>query len=182
MLQTDRILLRAPEPSDLDFLYGLENDTALWPVSLSVTPFSREALRQYLEHATLDIYAVRQVRLMVCQTADDKVVGTVDLFDFEPLHQRAGVGIALASAYRQQGYGQETLQLLEQYATQVLQLHQLYCSVAQDNTSSLRLFKGAGFQEIGVRKDWLRVPTGWQDVVELQKLLPVSLNKPLGGS
>ncbi|RNI26069.1 GNAT family N-acetyltransferase [Rufibacter latericius] len=174
MLHTNRIFLRAPEPTDLDFLYGLENDTALWPVSLSVAPFSRDALRQYLENASLDIYAARQLRLMICLQEQTSVIGTVDLFDFEPLHQRAGVGIALASDQRGKGYGTETLQILENYATQVLQLHQLYCSVAQENTTSLKLFKQAGFQEIGVRKDWLKTRQGWQNVVELQKILCIS--------
>ncbi|KAA3436270.1 GNAT family N-acetyltransferase [Rufibacter hautae] len=171
MLQTDRIFLRAPEPSDLAFLYQLENDPALWAVSMSVAPFSQEALRQYLESASLDIYAARQLRLMVCLQEGQKAIGTVDLFDFEPLHQRAGVGIALASDQRGQGYGKETLQLLEEYAAQVLQLHQLYASVAQENTTSLKLFRQVGFQEVGVRKDWLRTPQGWQAVVELQKVL-----------
>ncbi|MFB9865209.1 GNAT family N-acetyltransferase [Rufibacter immobilis] len=175
MLQTSRIALRAPEPSDLDFLFDFENDTTLWPVSLSLTPFSREVLRQYLENATADIYAARQLRLMVClRETDNTVIGTVDLFDFEPLHQRAGVGIALAAAQRGKGYGLEVLQLLEAYAAQVLQLHQLYCSVGQENTASLKLFRQAGFQEIGVRQEWLRTPGGWQNVVEFQKLLSVS--------
>jgi diamine N-acetyltransferase len=174
MLHTDRIFLRAPEPSDLAFLYKLENDTTLWPVSLSVAPYSQEALRTYLENAGLDIYAARQLRLMICLQQEHTVIGTVDLFDFEPLHLRAGVGIALAADQRGQGYGRETLQLLENYALHVLQLHQLYCSVGQENTSSLKLFRQAGFQEIGVRKDWLKTPKGWQHVVELQKVLSIS--------
>ncbi|GAB2529785.1 GNAT family N-acetyltransferase [Rufibacter soli] len=171
MLHTDRIYLRAPEPTDLDFLYLFENDTVLWPVSLSVAPFSRDALRQYLENASLDIYAARQLRLMVCLQEEATVIGTIDLFDFEPLHQRAGIGIALTPNYQGKGYGQEVLQLLETYCAQVLQMHQLYCSVTQSNSSSLRLFRGAGYQEIGIRKEWLKTPGGWQDVVEFQKLL-----------
>ncbi|WP_181304524.1 GNAT family N-acetyltransferase [Rufibacter sp. XAAS-G3-1] len=174
MLHTDRISLRAPEPSDLDFLYTLENDTTLWPVSLSVAPYSREALKLYLENAALDIFAARQLRLMICLRQENTVIGTVDLFDFEPLHQRAGVGIALVSGQRGQGYGKETLQVLENYAIHILQLHQLYCSVAQENTTSLKIFRQAGFQEVGLRKDWLRTSTGWQHVVEFQKVLTVS--------
>ncbi|MBC3541965.1 GNAT family N-acetyltransferase [Rufibacter sediminis] len=174
MLHSDRLFLRAPESSDLSFLYQLENDTTLWPVSLSVAPFSRDSLRLYLENASLDIYAARQLRLMICLQQETTVIGTVDLFDFEPLHQRAGVGIALAPDQRGRRYGAETLTLLVDYATQVLQLHQLYCSVAQENTASLKLFRQAGFQDVGVRKDWLRTPQGWQHVVELQKFLSVS--------
>ncbi|WP_205501745.1 GNAT family N-acetyltransferase [Rufibacter psychrotolerans] len=175
MLQTPRIFLRAPEPTDVEFLYQFENDTTLWPVSLSVAPFSREVLRQYLENASADIYAMRQLRLMVCLQQDGTTIGTVDLFDFEPLHRRAGIGIALTQGHRGQGYGAETLQVLEAYVTQALQLHQLYCSVSKANAGSLKLFQQAGFQEVGIRKDWLRTPQGWQDVVEFQKILPAVL-------
>ncbi|MGV3540632.1 MAG: GNAT family N-acetyltransferase [Rufibacter sp.] len=171
LLQTDRIFLRAPEPTDLEFLYLFENDTAMWPVSLSLAPFSKDVLRQYLENATLDIYAARQLRLMVCLQETQQVMGTVDLFDFEPLHRRAGVGIAVAEEFRGQGYGKEVLQVLETYAAQVLQLHQLHCSVAADKAASLTLFRQLHYAQVGVRQEWLKTPTGWQDVVEFQKIL-----------
>lgn len=171
LLQTDRIFLRAPEPTDLDFLYLFENDPELWPVSMAVSPLSKDVLRQYLDNATADIYSARQLRLMVCRQQEETVVGTIDLFDFEPLHRRAGVGIAIAKSFRGQGYGAEALQILIQYAAQVLHLHQLYCTVAQSNTKSLELFRQQGFSQVGVRKEWLQTTCGWEDVVEFQRLL-----------
>ncbi|MFC6998306.1 GNAT family N-acetyltransferase [Rufibacter roseus] len=171
MLQTDRIFLRAPEPTDLDFLYLFENEPELWPVSMAVAPLSKDVLRQYLDNATADIYSARQLRLMVCLQKQETVVGTIDLFDFEPLHRRAGMGIAVAKPYRGQGIAAEALQLLVEYARQVLHLHQLYCSVAQSNAKSLGLFRQQGFTQIGIRKEWLQAASGWEDVVEFQKLL-----------
>ena len=171
LLQTDRIFLRAPEPSDLDFLYLFENDTRLWPVSLSVAPFSRDMLRQYLDNALSDIYATRQMRFMVCLKDTETVIGTIDLFDFEPLHQRAGVGIALVTEHRGNGYGQEALELVVAYAQGALHLHQLYCSVAVSNLGSRRMFEQAGFNHVGIRRDWLKTNQGWQDVAEYQRLL-----------
>jgi diamine N-acetyltransferase len=171
LLQTDRIYLRAPEPSDLDFLYLFENNTTLWPVSLSMAPFSKDMLRQYLDNALSDIYATRQLRFMVCLQQEETVIGTIDLFDFEPLHQRAGVGIALVAEQRGNGYGKAALELLVAYAQRVLQLHQLYCSVTVSNMGSRQLFEQAGFTQIGIRRDWLKTEKGWQDVAEYQKVL-----------
>ncbi|GAA4305534.1 GNAT family N-acetyltransferase [Nibribacter koreensis] len=171
LLQNDRIFLRAPEPSDLDFLYLFENDTRLWPVSLSVAPFSRDMLRQYLDNALSDIYATRQLRFMVCLKETETVIGTIDLFDFEPLHQRAGVGIALVADHRGNGFGKEALDLLVAYGRSVLQLHQLYCSVTVSNLGSRRMFEQAGFTQIGVKRDWLKTSKGWQDVAEYQMVL-----------
>lgn len=169
MPQAAPVTLRALEESDLDFLYALENDPGIWGVSDTLAPVSRFALRQYLQHATADFYEVRQLRLVIC--ASGVAVGTLDLFNFEPLHQRAGVGITILAAARRHGYAGAALELLRGYARETLRLHQLYCTVAADNTASLRLFRQAGFRRVGVRKEWLRKDFSWQDAVELQYIL-----------
>ena len=64
-LHSDILRLRAPELSDLDFLFHIENDTRLWVVSACKTPYSRYLLQQYIETNAHDIYADRQVRLMI---------------------------------------------------------------------------------------------------------------------
>ena len=38
-MKENNLILRALEPSDLDFLYTLENDQALWSVSNTLIPF-----------------------------------------------------------------------------------------------------------------------------------------------
>ncbi|MBC6696992.1 GNAT family N-acetyltransferase [Hymenobacter puniceus] len=171
MLHSDLVFLRPLEADDLDFLYALENDPAVWSVSDTLAPVSRYTLRQYLDNAAADLHEVRQLRLVLCATASGAAVGTIDLFAFEPLHQRAGVGVVVQASQRRQGYAQAALQLMQPYARQVLRLHQLHCTVAADNAASLQLFTAAGFVPVGVRREWLRTAAGWQDAVEMQLLL-----------
>ncbi len=174
MLSGPRIQLRALEPGDLNFLARLENDPALWDAGDTRVPYSRHALELYIERAsTEDFYAVRQIRLVMADGRwPDRAFGVIDLFDFSPANRRAAVGVALLPVARGQGYGREALNLLMTYAHDVLHLHQLHCAVAAPNTASLALFRGAGFVEIGVRREWLLAQGGiWQDVVELQRLL-----------
>ncbi|MBC5992961.1 GNAT family N-acetyltransferase [Pontibacter cellulosilyticus] len=168
-LKTDNTSLRALEPTDLEFLYILENDVSVWHVGNTLVPYSKFVLEQYLENAALDIYTVKQLRLVICNT-DSEAVGAVDLYDFDPMHRRAGVGIAIAAGHRRNGHAAHALQLLLEYSKNTLQLHQLYCSVTATNLESINLFSKAGFQSIGIRKDWLRTPDGWEDVVEFQKV------------
>jgi len=168
-LNSGHTYLRALEPGDLDFLYALENDTSVWHVSNASTPYSKYVLAQYLENAALDIYTVRQLRLVICNSSHE-AVGAVDLYDFDPLHCRAGIGIVVALAQRRNGHASEALQLLLTYCRHTLYLHQVYCSVTATNTASINLFRKSGFAEVGVRKSWLRTPTGWDDAIELQLL------------
>ena len=163
--------LRALEPDDLEFLYTLENDPTIWGVSDTLAPVSRHALREYLEHATADFYVVRQLRLVITTEIGSPAVGVVDLFDYDPLHQRAGVGITILAGARRYGYARQALELLKNHARDVLRLHQIYATVGVDNTASLKLFRTAGFRRVGVRHGWLRTATGWQDAVEWQCLL-----------
>jgi diamine N-acetyltransferase len=171
MLSSDLVFLRPLEAEDLEFLYALENDPAVWGVSDTLAPISRYTLRQYLENAGADFQDVRQLRLVLCRQDMKIPVGTLDIFDYSPLHQRAGVGITVLGQYRKRGYARATLDLLLPYARQILRLHQLYCTIAVNNQASVSLFEVVGFKKIGVRQEWLRTAEGWQDVVEMQHLL-----------
>ena len=162
--------LRALEPEDLDAMYGWENDTDSWRVSGTVAPFSRHVLSRLIDEQQFDIYATRQMRLVI-ETLDGSAVGAVDMFEFDPQNLRAGVGIIVAPPYRKQGYAQDALQALERYVRDVLRMHQLWCSIGADNEASLALFKKAGYAECGRRKEWLLTSTGAIDEVLMQKIL-----------
>ena len=165
------VRLRALEPEDLEFLFALENDPDIWGVSDTYAPVSRHALREYLEHAAADFYVVRQLRLVVTTEISSLPVGVVDLFAYDPLHQRAGIGITILAGERRHGYAGQALALLKNHARQVLRLHQVHATVGANNTPSMRLFRGAGFRRVGTRQAWLRTASGWEDAVEWQCLL-----------
>jgi len=171
-LKGEKIYLRALEPEDLEFLYALENDPAIWEISGTLTPYSRQVLSQYLEGAHRDIFEVKQLRLAIC-TPDDACVGMIDLFDFDPRHLRAGIGIVIAEgADRNRGYGSEALSLICAYGFRVLGLHQVYAGVGESNEASRRLFRKSGFRETGVREDWIRTAHGFENEILFQKINP----------
>ena len=169
-LEGELTRLRALEAEDVDLLYVWENDPAVWGVSGTLAPFSRHTLRRFLDEQRFDLYATRQLRLDV-ETLDGRAVGLVDLFEFEPVDLRAGIGILIHGAGdRGRGFASDALDVLCRYARQVLGLHQLWCSVAPDNAASLALFRRAGFVECGRKREWRRTPDGWADELLLQKI------------
>ena len=151
-------------------MYGWENDTDSWRVSGTVAPFSRHVLSRLIDEQQFDIYATRQMRLVI-ESIDGTAVGAVDMFEFDPQNLRAGVGIIVAPPYRKQGFALDALQTLERYVRDVLRMHQLWCSVSADNEASLTLFRKAGYAECGRRKEWILTSTGAIDEVLMQKLL-----------
>ena len=162
-LKGEHIYLRALEPEDLDFVYLIENDERIWEMSTTQTPYSRFLIKQYLENVHQDIYEAKQLRLVIC-SYDEAVLGLVDLFDFNPTHNRAGVGILIAEKeHRGKGYGKEALNLVINYGETHLRLHQLYANISVDNIASIALFKKQGFKKIGIKKEWNLVDGKYKD-------------------
>lgn len=164
------ISLRAIEPEDIDTLYRWENDLNLWHVSDTVIPFSKFILKEYIQEATRDIFDAKQLRLIIAKNDDKAAAGAIDLFDYHPLHQRAGVGLLIQKTHRRKGYGAEALVLLKHYAFNTLMIHQLYCHIGQSNQKSIDLFTQTGFEITGTKKEWLKYPEGWENVLFLQLL------------
>lgn len=157
LLEGKHIKLRALEPEDLEFLFRIENDTNFWEVSHTQVPFSKYLLKQYLENVHLDIYESKQLRLMIVEKDSGKSLGMIDLFDFNPQHHRAGIGIVIDSKSQGNGFALEALQVLIQYSFSQLNLHQLFANITPDNERSISLFEKCGFIKVGEKQDWLYI-------------------------
>lgn len=171
LLEGKNIKLRALEPEDLQFIFRWENNSAIWRVSETTSPYSKFIIKQYLANIEKDIYEAKQLRLMIDRYKNDEfiaTVGTVDLFDFDPFNNRAGLGILLEDQYQGNGIAYDTLQLLIDYCFNFLHLKQLYCHVPADNIPSLKLFRKCGFEDSGLLKSWLRSVDGYIDEHILQ--------------
>lgn len=172
MLQSERLILRAPEPTDVDTLYQWENDSTVWEAGITLAPYSRKQLWEYIDSYEADIFKTNQLRLMITLRGSEETVGTVDLFDFDPANARCGIGILVIPAFQRQGIATETLLLVEQYCRNRIGMHQLYCTVGKDNTASRTLFHKCGYAISGRLRSWLKCGSSYMDAYLFQKLLP----------
>lgn len=156
--------LRALEPKDLDILYKWENNPTIWQLGQTMKPFSKDVLSKYLQTAHLDIFETRQIRFVIYKIKKHDVpLGFIDLFDFDPQHERAGIGILIGEEFeRKKGFAKEALDLMCQYSFDILHLHQLYCTIDASNQPSISLFKRSGFVRTGERIDWIKTKKGWE--------------------
>lgn len=168
LLENEVVLLRAMEPEDLDVLYKWENDTNLWCCGSTLAPYSRFALRDYLLRSTQDIFSARQLRLMIVGKETNVLMGTVDLYDFDLVNLRAGIGILIDTVYRRQGIGYQSLQLLEEYAFLYLSLKQLYAYIPANNLASYQLFRKSGYKESGFLESWIKASGSFMNVHFMQ--------------
>ena len=149
LLQNKTVCLRAPEPEDLELLYSWENNPEWWEIGNTLAPYSRYLLKEYIAESHRGIF---------------------DLYDFDPHHRRAGVGILVDPLYQKNGLATEALELLAEYAFSYLKLHQLFVHIPIGNEPSKALFARCGFTVTGILTDWITTKDGYSDVLTMQKI------------
>ncbi len=166
----NKIKLRAIEPEDLDLLYTIENDINLWNVGTTNVPYSRYTLHDYIATSNDDIYADKQLRLIIEDT-NGTTIGIADIMNFSPQHLRAETGIVILESERRKGYAEEALKALCDYSHRILHIHQLYGVVAVDNLAAIGLYEKSGFARQSILKEWLYDGKKYIDALVLQRFL-----------
>lgn len=168
MISGNQIYFRAMEPEDADLLYAWENDTEVWRVSSTVIPYSKHYLKEFISRSNNNIFSDGQVRLMIMLKETNICVGTLDLFEHDPINLRAGIGILIDRNYRNAGIASEAVQIAINYAFSILNMHQLFCHVVEDNLASIKLFQKSGFTITGTKKHWVIEDRVWKDTLFMQ--------------
>lgn len=160
------ISLRATEPDDAATIYKWENDRKIWRVSETYFPYSYYQIEQLIINN--DLFSMKQARMMITDNKNGLPIGCIDIYDFDPIHLRAGIGILLEKGHRKKGLARQSLELLLDYCFNTLILKQVFCLIEIDNIDSIKLFESVGFVQCGHRKEWIRTPEGFTDELEYQ--------------
>jgi len=168
-IKDETITLRCAEPEDAELIYRWENDRDIWRVSGTHVPYTRFQIEQFLL-SNNDLFSQKQLRLMIELNETGTSIGCIDIFDYDGINCRAGLGILIDKDFRQQGYAKAALALCIAYLFDDLMLHQVYCSIDETNVISQQLFLDQGFTLCGHRKDWIRIEERYIDVYEYQRL------------
>lgn len=86
---------------------------------------------------------------------DDRPVGCVELYNYDPINRRAAVGIVVSNEYRHQGFGSAMIQALTHFCRSNTSLHQIYADIAATNVPSLLIFQKAGYTHCATLTDWV---------------------------
>ena len=166
-IKDETITLRCAEPEDAERIYAWENDRDIWRVSGTHVPYTRFQIEQFLL-GNNDLFSQKQLRLMIDLNSSGESVGCIDIFDYDGINQRTGLGILIDPKHRHQGLAQAALALCMDYLFTDVMLHQVYCSVDETNVDSQLLFEKQGFVLCGRRKEWIKTVNGYLDIFEYQ--------------
>lgn len=127
----------------------------MWADSDTHNPLSRHDLHQYIENTTGDIYRDGQLRLIIEESQlSTKVVGCIDLFDFDARNRKAAIGMYIAPDARGKGVGKQAVQLLLAYAFDFLHLRMVYAIISVHNIACSHIYEQMGFTPSSPLANW----------------------------
>ena len=100
---------------------------------------------QFIYDSQLPIDQTKQIRFVICKIETDEQFGFVDLFEIDFTKSQAGISILISDTQnRLRGYGKSSLKKIIEYASEDLNIKNLYCNISNDNTLSINFFKLVG--------------------------------------
>ena len=156
VIEASRVRLRHLEESDTDSLFEIFSDREAmryW----SAPPFEERAeaakllaeIHEYFRQKTLFQWGI-------ARRDDDKIIGTSTLFHLDGKNRRAEIGYALNRQFWGNGFVNEALTALFNFAFAELNLHRIEADVDPQNSASIRVLERLGFQKEGyLRERWI---------------------------
>jgi [ribosomal protein S5]-alanine N-acetyltransferase len=166
-LATPRTVLRGMTAADVPALYEIFRDrevTRYWSWPAYTHPAQAAALLAEID----ELFAERVLfQWGIARREDDRVVGTVTLFQIEPANRRGEIGFALGRAAWGRGLMRESLAALLDLAFGRLGLNRIEADVDPRNERSLAVLERLGFRREGLLRERHIVAGEIQDSVML---------------
>jgi diamine N-acetyltransferase len=158
---TKNVTLRRPKLLDLDQLLLWENNLENSLYSDNPIFYTTEQIEEFLT-SDQDIFLDRKIRFMIDSSGSP--VGCVDLFEYDMVNSRAGVGIFIDVKFRNMGFGTKALSLLKSICFKDYFISNLHTNILYNNKASIKLFERAGFTKNGIKENWIRTENSMLDV------------------
>ena len=162
------ISLRRPKLLDLDQLFLWENNLDNSLFSDNPIFYTNDQLKDFLS-SHQDIFLDTQIRYIIDLSGSP--IGCIDLFDYDMINSRAGVGVFIDEKFRNSGLGFKALSLLKTISLKDYLISNLYANILSTNKVSIQLFEKAGFNKNGVKQNWIRTENSMEDVFFYQCFL-----------
>lgn len=165
VLASQRLLLREAADRDVEAVFEMESD----PVAMRY--WSKPPMRDLseamasVERAKGYFGARAALRWSICRLEDDGMLGHVSLFDFNEQSGRAEIGYGLARRHWGQGFMQEALTAVLDYAFGPFGLRRLEADIDPRNLLSVRSLERLGFTREGLLRERWQVGDEISDTV-----------------
>ena len=166
-IQTERMILRLPAMQDHAAWVRTRRDSEEflkpWEPIREGEMNSRAAFKHRVRWAAKEAEAGRACPLLLIRREDNQVLGALTLDNIRRGPARAGtIGYWIGKDFARQGYMEEALLALVNYAFTALDLSRLEAACLPENAPSRSLLEKAGFKYEGVAQSYLQIAGRWR--------------------
>ena len=152
-LSTNRFLLRQVEERDYKDIYEIYADEEAVRYQ-QIKPMETMEQAQKAVSAFLKGFKNREfIRWCIVDNECDKVLGLINLHDFDNWNSKVEIGCMLNKKYWEQGIMSETAQKVINYAFEVIELNRIEALIDPKNIASIKLIAKLGFEKEGLKRN-----------------------------
>ena len=158
------ILLRKPEPKDIESLYQQKNDPELAGFLGGFSAgYSHADIAEWIErHRSRE----DEVLWIIADPDEDRCLGHVGLYKIDHRVRSAEYAILLGDkSWHGRGIGKAVTRFVVDYGFSMLNLNRIALSVLASNQRARRLYAASGFQEEGALRQAQYKDDAYQDMV-----------------
>lgn len=155
MIEGEKVRLRSFELPDLDEIMKYWNNIRLrnFVGSADRGPVSRSEEEEWIRRTWKERQERRAFTFAVETVAKNELIGGTGLFDINWTSRSAMAGVSIYNPeYWGKGYGQETMNLLLNFAFRILNLNRVELETFDFNKRAQRCYRKVGFKEVGRRR------------------------------
>ncbi len=102
----------------------------------------------------------------------DEVVGAIQFEEEDdPMYRHAGIDLFVTTSRHRQGLGSDAIRSLARHLIEERGHHRLTIDPAADNEAAIRAYRGVGFRDVGILRQYELGPDGsWHDGLLMEML------------
>lgn len=169
-MQGEKVRLRPIERTDLPKLNKWKNDKEIYQfLGGGFKPVSIDQQEKWMDNM-IDMTGNNR-RFMIIDSSN-QAVGMVGLYGINWIHRTCEVGIYIGEKNaHKKGYAGEAYQLLENYASEYLNLRKINLKAVSDNKAAIALWEKLGFKKAGELHEERFIKGSYHDLTIMEKFI-----------
>lgn len=146
VLETERLLLREPDPADAPDLFVLRSDERVNEFIERKIPATEADALAFIERVTGDTGAGKSFYWVICQKDRPGAIGTICCWNIAPEKDQGELGYELLPSFQGQGLMQEAVAAVLIFLKDVVSMRRIEAITSSRNEASLRVLTRNGFK------------------------------------
>jgi len=148
ILITERLTLRKLSKNDSEAIFQLRSDVGINKYLDRKLSKTMEDALGFIKNIIENTESDELFYWAITKTGEDKLIGTICLFDVQNVEKKGEIGYELLTQYQGQGMMIEATKKVIEYVDQTLGLQTIDASSHKGNQSSIKLLQKLGFKKL----------------------------------